>query len=706
MKQTLTCLLFFIFFSQLHAQFRCGFDAGTARLRGLDPSYQKNTAGLNTLVRNQIAAQKGNKGRTATLSGGAIVYIPCVVQVIHTGGAVGSAYNPGNATIASAINYLNAVFDGSWSGAGGSILGVGDVQVKFVLATKDPQNNPTTGIVRVNASGLANYPANGINAGSGAGAGELAVKNLSRWDPFKYYNIWLVNKIDGCDGISGCPSFTAGYAYFPPSGYSAAIARDLDGTVMLASQMAPGQKTLPHEVGHAFGLYHPFEGEADGPGPNGCPPANPALGDECGDTAPVTNPADDGAPSPFACRTGTNPCSGTAFNGNTEQNFMNYTTCYRLFTADQKDRMQAAALVTMRASLATSWANNQGAYPTIWAAPVAAAVTPASANAVSNVTGILSVTLNGRTIHSLDATEDGGYTNGAADWYNLFELQPATAYTMAVQLSGFNYEQLGVYLDYNGNGSFNNTTERLFYQNDIDPANGGLVSFSFTTPATAPSAPLRLRISEDLATGYGVPALTASSTSFQYGQAEDYPLFIGQAVVLPVELTRFEGYRFGGGIRLAWAGAAETSLEAYELERSADGRNFSLLAIVLPNRLSEYEFDDRHATTGSWQYRLKIKETNGASSYSRVLRFGEGGDKAPVVLTNPFTDHIDLALPRNDQPYRCRLLDAAGRMILRSSGNSSGGRARIDVGTANLSRGVYVLELVQDGKTYRFKVAK
>jgi hypothetical protein len=40
---------------------------------------------------------------------------------------------------------------------------------------------------------------------------DLALKNLNRWDPTRYVNIWLVREI--CSASSGCG--VAGYAYFP-----------------------------------------------------------------------------------------------------------------------------------------------------------------------------------------------------------------------------------------------------------------------------------------------------------------------------------------------------------------------------------------------------------------------------------------------------------------------------------------------------------
>lgn len=303
-----------------------------------------------------IITNKVPGGGPVTLSGPPYT-IPVVVHVIHTGGAIGSLYNPTDQQIQGAIDYLNAVYNGTYPGL--NAAGAGDLQIQFVLAKRDPNCNPTTGIDRVDGSGVANYVSGGVKQPGGtSGAPELTIKNLDRWDPSRYYNIWIVNKIDGFDGTSG--QFIAGYAYFPGSPSD-------DGTVMLATQMIAGQKTLPHEIGHAFNLYHPFEGSSD---VNTCPPHpnnDCSLdGDEVCDTDPISENISGGVVN-FTCRTGTNTCTGTAYNDLTESNFMNYTNCYTLFTPGQKTRMLAAASV-LRTSLINSTggtAPNAGPSPCI-----------------------------------------------------------------------------------------------------------------------------------------------------------------------------------------------------------------------------------------------------------------------------------------------------------------------------------------------------
>ncbi|MFT3936315.1 MAG: M43 family zinc metalloprotease [Chitinophagaceae bacterium] len=325
----------------------CGFDSMHARSLK-NPSYRKKVDDINASIRSYINKNRLQLESRVSSVNATLYYIPVVVHVIHTGGAIGSIYNPTDAQITDAIAYLNEVYNGTYPGT----AGVGDLQLQFVLAKRDPNCNPTNGINRVNGSSLANYAANGIGSG---GAAEVSVKALSKWSNTSYYNIWVVNKIDGMDGTSG--QFVAGYAYYPGNPAS------VDGTVMLATQMKRGAKTLPHEIGHAFNLYHPFEGSVD---KNTCPDNSDCntKGDQVCDTDPITYNIDPATGIiDFSPRTGINPCSGTNYSDNTERNYMNYTSIYTVFTQGQKNRLLASA-GTSRASLTTSLGGTATTDPT------------------------------------------------------------------------------------------------------------------------------------------------------------------------------------------------------------------------------------------------------------------------------------------------------------------------------------------------------
>ncbi|HXB90809.1 MAG TPA: M43 family zinc metalloprotease, partial [Puia sp.] len=371
----LTVLTLF-FFQHSFSQAICGFDIMHARKMKEDPGYRKNVLASENSIREYLRqhpvmappprtitpnssnpASPGSTGRGVTSGnptvtsgnptnlGGPPYTIPVVVNVINTGDPIGDIYNPTDAQIEGAIAYLNAVYNGAYPGMD-NVNGAGNLQIQFVLAQRDPNCNPTNGINRVDGSGVAGYVSGGVNSATTLGTNDINIKNLSRWDPTQYYNVWIVNKIDGNDGTSG--QFIAGYAYFPGSSPLE------DGIVMLATQMVAGQKTLPHEIGHAFNLYHPFEGSTDA---SICPVnTNCSLnGDQVCDTDPISENINSGTGViDFTCRTGmTNSCTNTPYTPKTESNFMNYTFCFTLFTAGQAARMQASAS-TSRSGLTTS----------------------------------------------------------------------------------------------------------------------------------------------------------------------------------------------------------------------------------------------------------------------------------------------------------------------------------------------------------------
>lgn len=260
--------------------------------------------------------------------------VPVVVHVIHLGEPVGVGSNISDAQIHSAIQGLNDRYSNA--------IGNGvDMQITFCLAKRDPNGCPTTGIVRVNGLSLNNYAEGGITRGGksecGMSAPDHAVKDLSKWSTYSYYNIWVVHSI--CGGW-------AGYATYPNGD-------EYDGTVIMAPYMTYNSTTLTHELGHGFNLAHTFDGDNNG---QTCPADwNCAtLGDHVCDTPPH-RVGDCGA---------VNPCSSEGIWDNSRRNYMSYCGETNRFTQGQKERVLAALLAPPRINLLNSNACEPSDYST------------------------------------------------------------------------------------------------------------------------------------------------------------------------------------------------------------------------------------------------------------------------------------------------------------------------------------------------------
>ena len=323
-------------------QEECKSDILLQELMANDPSYAQTIANYKNLAK-QVGSQ--NK---ATL-----YKIPIVVHVIHLGEPEGTGTNISDAQIHSAINNLNQAYRNQ-----APYTGV-DIEVEFCLAAVDPSGNPTSGITRNDGSGTSDYATQGITNDGGSSLNEVAIKALSNWGNTDYYQFWIVAGIDGNMGGGG----TQGYAYFSQAAskdgavilYNS-FGYDPTGTLCYNLKSYTNQNvTTTHEVGHAFGLYHTFEGDGTG---STCPTNTDCNndGDEVCDTPPHKRSASD-------CVVATNTCTGGSSSEHIH-NFMDYSSdvCQTEFTANQKTKARAW-LLAVRLSLTTSTKCNPVAVP-------------------------------------------------------------------------------------------------------------------------------------------------------------------------------------------------------------------------------------------------------------------------------------------------------------------------------------------------------
>jgi len=201
-----------------------------------------------------------------------------------------------------------------------------DAEIRFALAQRDPLGKCSNGIVRHNEDDMnwsqisPNYKYSGIGA--------------NRWPTNRYLNIYVVNCISSASGTYTCPTtsgaFIGGYTYLPGSTPFTSNGNMGDAIVILRNQLAQNNstdsRTMSHEIGHWLNLAHTF-GNTNEPGIN------------CGDDNVSDTPITKGYFSTCPVSVGGNTCDPSG-NANVE-NIMDYSSCPRMFTQGQIDRMRA-----------------------------------------------------------------------------------------------------------------------------------------------------------------------------------------------------------------------------------------------------------------------------------------------------------------------------------------------------------------------------
>ena len=294
----------------------------------LEQAFEENSS-LITKFRNQtVDFQRSVEKQMAglpfsDLPGGAI-YVPIVFHIVLTDPNIIT-----DAQVQAQLDVLNNDFGGNNSD---SVMLppafkplFGKSQIQFKLAKRTPDNEPTNGIVRT----VTTTPLYGTLDKS------LKYSRLGgddSWDSNRYFNVWITNLAGG---------YILGYSTFPGTSPAAEEGVVIHYTTLPADSLTKFNRgrTLTHEAGHFFYLYHIWGDE------NGC------TGTDFVDDTPNQGSLTGGCPGGVIVTDGCSPFTP----GVLYENYMDYTddACMCLFTKGQDARMETA-LTTFRPGFLTS----------------------------------------------------------------------------------------------------------------------------------------------------------------------------------------------------------------------------------------------------------------------------------------------------------------------------------------------------------------
>lgn len=308
MNKIVTILLMFLSVS-ITAQRTCATDARVKERIKTVQGFEAHHKEVMDFIHNSNNKQSLFSRQSSSLA--TVVTIPVVFHILYKN----ANQNISDAQIQSQLDVLNKDYRklntdfSTVVPAAFRTLGA-DMEILFCKATKTPSGATTTGISRKSVSSTFSFDNDYFTA-----SGDPA------WDTTRYLNIWVGSFTD---------TTLLGFAYPPSSAGSdddgLCISYKTFGTTGTALSPFNKGRTATHEIGHYFGLYHPWgqDNSACGSGANS---------DSVADTPATSGPYYDCPNFPD----NTNACT-TSTNGSMFMNYMDYVddACMAFFTAGQK----------------------------------------------------------------------------------------------------------------------------------------------------------------------------------------------------------------------------------------------------------------------------------------------------------------------------------------------------------------------------------
>ena len=192
-------------------------------------------------------------------------------------------------------------------------------------------------------------------------------------------------------------------------------------------------------------------------------------------------------------------------------------------------------------------------------------------------------------------------------------------------------------------------------------------------------------------------AITANAAS---SAADRFKVVFRQMDALPVTFISTKAFQKDPNIVIQWNVENESGIQQYEIQKSADGINFSKTGIVpaLNKGAANYEWTDGHPFEGNNYYRIQSVSRDGKINYTQIVKVVMGKITANIsVSPNPVIDGVIHLRFKNQSPgiYTSRLFNSLGQLISSNKITVAEISNEQSISIKHLPKGIYQLEIIK-----------
>ena len=177
---------------------------------------------------------------------------------------------------------------------------------------------------------------------------------------------------------------------------------------------------------------------------------------------------------------------------------------------------------------------------------------------------------------------------------------------------------------------------------------------------------------------------------------------------LPVRLLSFTASENGAANTINWKTATEINVRHFVVEKSIDGKNWTIVGEKLPNTSKNYRLDDNTPFSTTY-YRLKNVDNDGREDVSNTVVVNRKTGKFAItsVFPNPTTSDVNLMFETTENAsIIINVQDIFGRVILTQKMEANQGFNLVTVNTAEIPAGTYFLNLNDGSSILTKKIIK
>lgn len=203
-----------------------------------------------------------------------------------------------------------------------------------------------------------------------------------------------------------------------------------------------------------------------------------------------------------------------------------------------------------------------------------------------------------------------------------------------------------------------------------------------------------------------------SNTHAHIGGVNDYNFFTArvtpEAVVLPVNLTKFDAKAIHNSAKLSWTTVSESNNKEFVISRSTNGVEFTIIGKVRgkgnSDQINRYELYDKEPFSGTNYYKLQQVDFDGKSTELGIKSLDFNLSALSLkVYPNPTTDYVNVIFTAGK--YReLTVSTVTGNVLQTSSLDSSISQTSISL--KEYEPGIYMVHLLGDLDKETIKVVK